>query len=798
MTELSTSQKIEQGFACHQAGHLAEAEAFYRSALESETDNLNGLQLLGLLKHSQGNSVEAISLLERAVTLVEQDGTVAQQAALHNNLGLALRAASRRDDAIRHYRRGLECDPSLAELHVNLADELLGKGELEAAISSYVTAECLGKTLPAESTCNLARAYVALKRFEEAEHAYRAAATRNPNRADVLSGLAQLLGATGRTKEEVAVWRMAIAVDPASPHLRIELARALVVTGQVGEATEILSTFQLQEIDDPPILHALATAWDKLDKPITALAFVDKLLVRRPDDIEARILSARIYYHLADLRTSEEHCRLVLTRQHNHIAALNLLGSILVESEKFQEAVAAYRQLLDAAPDDVEAHFTLVKALCAFNDKGPAVEGLRHCLALDSQHIGALYHLGVVLGQTRFFAAGAACLQTLLCHKPDHTDALLALGNILNDLGQTEKAAECFVRAHSLRPVTTLRSIKSRADFAALVICSPGIANTPSDFLMEKCNYDRHVFTLLPGIEPDINLLRSYGDIVINLIADPDTGSNALPRASALIDQLGKPTFNHPNRIMTTSRDIMADVLADIPHCRIPKTVRHRRHSLEMLVASGQLNELGLATPILLRVPGTHGGDTFEKIDNAGALSKFLANYLDDEFYVTEYVDYQSKDSYFRKYRFIFTNGEILPYHLVIAGEWKAHHFRTDMDQHVWMQDEEKAFLENPHGVFARAHFDAFRAIATAIGLNFFGVDCSLDRDANLVIFEANAAMLVHDDNREFPYKSAHSKRIRSAFVAALGQIADSNVRRHVFTNGLIELPPTTDLLVRC
>jgi len=66
------------------------------------------------------------------------------------------------------------------------------------------------------------------------------------------------------------------------------------------------------------------------------------------------------------------------------------------------------------------------------------------------------------------------------------------------------------------------------------------------------------------------------------------------------------------------------------------------------------------------------------------------------------------------------------------------------------------------------------RAIQQRIGLDYFGVDCGLDRGGNLVVFEANASMLVHEDNHEFPYKAPFVYRIKAAFDEMLGKAAIS------------------------
>jgi len=88
------------------------------------------------------------------------------------------------------------------------------------------------------------------------------------------------------------------------------------------------------------------------------------------------------------------------------------------------------------------------------------------------------------------------------------------------------------------------------------------------------------------------------------------------------------------------------------------------------------------------------------------------------------------------------------------------------MDQHDWMRREEAAFLADPACAFGPAQRAALDAIRAAIDLEFFGLDCAIDRAGALVVFEANASMLIHaaDSAALFPYKQASFARIRDAF----------------------------------
>ena len=143
------------------------------------------------------------------------------------------------------------------------------------------------------------------------------------------------------------------------------------------------------------------------------------------------------------------------------------------------------------------------------------------------------------------------------------------------------------------------------------------------------------------------------------------------------------------------------------------------------------------------------------------------------DYYVTEYVDYRSDDGFFRKYRLISIDGELFPYHLAIHDDWKVHHFRTDMAKQPWMRQEEESFLRDPHFVFDERHQDALRTAVAAIGLDYSGIDCALDCYGEIVVFETNATMLVHDEKDViFAYKNPYVAKIKAAFNAKLTRLA--------------------------
>jgi glutathione synthase/RimK-type ligase-like ATP-grasp enzyme len=351
---------------------------------------------------------------------------------------------------------------------------------------------------------------------------------------------------------------------------------------------------------------------------------------------------------------------------------------------------------------------------------------------------------------------------------PRDAESLYWIGGIRQQQGDAAAAQSAYASAAQIQPLIRKRAVKSPADFRVLALYAPFGGNTPMEYLFKDVSYDTDTLALFDSGKPDVSALGSF-DLVVNLISDADQSEAVLPLAASLAAQLGKPVINDPGRISHTTRDAITELLSEIPGCRTPNILRlpgDKDVSAIVLEA-----ELLFSFPLLVRPAGTHGGDDFEKCADAAALAEFLTPRNGDH-YLIQFIDYASADGHFRKYRFIFVGEKVMPYHLCIGNDWKVHHVSTDMANQPWMQQEEAAFLANPGAVFSPTHYQTLNAIRERIGLDYFGIDCALDREGNLVVFEVNASMLVHARNEGFLYKDAYVRAIKDAFDAMLHERA--------------------------
>jgi len=93
---------------------------------------------------------------------------------------------------------------------------------------------------------------------------------------------------------------------------------------------------------------------------------------------------------------------------------------------------------------------------------------------------------------------------------------------------------------------------------------------------------------------------------------------------------------------------------------------------------------------------------------------------------------------------------------------------------------EEASFLRGFDEMFAVRHCHALAAMAERVGLDYFTVDCAVNKSGELLIFEADNTAVVHnmDSPEVFPYKSRQMNKIFDAFAAMLTRHAKARAEQ--------------------
>lgn len=141
----SLSNKLQQAVAIHSSGDLVKAALLYRTILKEAPDTVTALTNLGSILRQQGNSDEAISLLERAIAIPGSNEHAAY------NLGNAYRAAGDHHKALKAFRLAVKRNPGWALALCNLGVVHADMGETDEA------ERCLRSSLVLDPKLELAR-----------------------------------------------------------------------------------------------------------------------------------------------------------------------------------------------------------------------------------------------------------------------------------------------------------------------------------------------------------------------------------------------------------------------------------------------------------------------------------------------------------------------------------------------------------------------------------------------------------------------------------------------------------------
>ena len=342
-------------------------------------------------------------------------------------------------------------------------------------------------------------------------------------------------------------------------------------------------------------------------------------------------------------------------------------------------------------------------------------------------------------------------------------DAHLGIYEVAQILRRPELALEHQAAAIALAPVHSTPA-SEREDYALLVPCAPGpyTANMPADLLFDARFVTLHRWYVDPaGSVPPL----PAHDAVFVAIGESDEAAPHLRAVERYLAAAGRPVLNPPELIARLGRVPLAETFASARYCRVVTTTRIARDRY----AAG-----GFPVPHIVRPVGSHGGHGLERIDDDAQRAAYLATCGADWLYVAPFVDYSSADGFFRKYRIVFVDGEPFAFHLAISPRWMVHYYNAPMAEHQWMRDEEHAFLARIGDVFSGELAAALRETAELLPLDYVGIDCAIDRDGKLLIFEADNALIIHllDDPALFGYKHVYVPRILEAL--------DAMVRRRI------------------
>jgi hypothetical protein len=269
----------------------------------------------------------------------------------------------------------------------------------------------------------------------------------------------------------------------------------------------------------------------------------------------------------------------------------------------------------------------------------------------------------------------------------------------------------------------------------------------------------------LPPVIPDHD---------VAFFAAGETDSTTMVRLRRLYRTWLRPALNDPRFLPTLERDALSRSLAGVSDLCSPPAVAVSRAALDAHLATGHPIE-EIALPYLIRPIGSHAGTGLSRIQTPADLADYLRFSFERQFFLTAFEDYKSPDGLYRKSRIAFIDRQPFLCHMAISQHWMVHYLNASMTESAERRAEEAKAMAGFETGFARRHAAAFDALHQRLGFDYYSIDCAETRDGRLLVFEADAAAIVHlmDPPDLFPYKQPAMRKVFTAFDAMLRRRAE-------------------------
>jgi tetratricopeptide (TPR) repeat protein len=468
-------------------------------------------------------------------------------------------------------------------------------------------------------------------------------------------------------------------------------------------------------------------AWPPQRARESALADLSRRIASNPGDVNLRFELACLLTEMGRAREARDAYLEVLAEEPAHRLTLNNLGTLLHATGYRTAARTAYTEAVARHPGDAMSRV----------------------------------NLGNVLYESGEFQAAREHFETALRAEPGHAEAHRGLAYALAELGDAEGAEWHRRKAFADRPVIALPYRGEGPPVTLLLLVSSVGGNIPTRHLLD----DRFFQTLVVVPEfYDARVPLPPHQLVFNAIGDADLAAPALAAAQSVVALTTAPVINLPAAVLATGRADHAR-LARIPGVVMPAIVTLPRELLSSSEAAAAVARHGFRFPLLMRTPGFHTGRHFLRVENPEALPAAVAELPGRELSVIEFLNARAADGKVRKYRVMMIGGKLYPLHVAISSHWKIHYFTAEMAEREDHRAEDAEFLENMPEVIGPRAMEALAQIQSTLGLDYAGIDFGLSATGDVLLFEANATMVVNppEPDERWAYRRPAVERIFAA-----------------------------------
>ncbi len=457
--------------------------------------------LLGRYLEGEGKVAEAADALKQAIQLEPKSAEPrAELAALYARQDRATDAVAAAEDALKVDPDNREANRVLGSVLAALTDRRL-PGRTEAQVAQDQTRAIKALEIARGNTAGdlsldltLAKLYLARNRPGDAVPLLRRIVDEQPQYLDGSLLLATALEAAGQEDEAADTLNELLSDQPTMFRGRVQLAElyerqrrwpqaadawaqvqklnprdsrassrrasALLNAGRANEARDVLTEALKAQPGDPGLSYMLAQVQREQGDLDAAEATARQLRSRDPEDIRglyalAQVLEARgRHQEVVDLLTPEIARMRTTKNQAGQLAMLLDTQALSYQQlRRNDEAIAAFKEAVQRAPDEPVRHVLLIQGLIAANRGADAIAAAEAARRAFPEDTSVMYQLGAALDKSGRRAEAEKTFRDIIARDPLDANALNYLGYMFAEQGtQLDEAVVLIERALKVEP----------------------------------------------------------------------------------------------------------------------------------------------------------------------------------------------------------------------------------------------------------------------------------------------------------------------------------------------------------
>ncbi len=364
-------------------------------------------------------------------------------------------------DSITLLKHQLAFEPFQPLALNNLASAYREQKDYKKAITRYraimeLRRQGLGDQALDEETQKMAR------RIDYLVSLYQESIRQDPNYEYAYLNLGNLYKEAGMIPEAVKLYQQTIRIAAKFKDAYLNLGSLFIQLGEPRLAIEAFNQIILLEPDNDDVYFNIVQT---INEGLKKSPHPEILRHRRDEILETFTVKAFqsgrtqslfnlgvLYAESGDYEQAIRAFRQIIEQNPRHTKAIYALGKVYEKTNNFKDAQAAYQEVLRIDANYIDAYLSLGQTFALLGQQTQAIDLFRKALTINPEHPRAHFNLGFIFEVTGQRDLAIEHYQKAIQYDPDNAEAYYNLGNIYALQDQLPQAIALYQQAIAINP----------------------------------------------------------------------------------------------------------------------------------------------------------------------------------------------------------------------------------------------------------------------------------------------------------------------------------------------------------